>query len=740
MANPFDQFDDAPKSSGGNPFDQFDSPAPKKEKPYSYSVLPVIEDEQGRPHLDFNAGLIGRLRGAASLPGDVVTGKADLSTPQAQERAFDLALFAAPRPGMPSNLAPIGYTPPVSKLELPKFLAPTETGLPKAAEKHLASAVKAEGGADVVAQRLNALGDDAMLLDAGPAMIGKAQGAALLNDKARSVLSNELRNRVEGASGRILKTADESLGVAEPSRVVEERIRREKAAEDAQNYGSALGTDPASVAPPPVDTSALIRHLDAAIPRSEGSEKQALEGLRKALFKPNPELEGKASPKASDFRVPMPKERAVGARERVKSLGGIGDDRGDLRDIAGMYKGIIRKGGSPADKVRETLAQEGYFDHLYGSPEAAVERSTPDDLFAIIDENRVPENQRGVEWQRGASQAQRAGKTQGEMWSDLRRQAQENAPPEFVPKTEAENLHKLKMELDDLISGLPAFKLGPGQFTRKEGAVIQARKLLNKILEEQVPNYKYANTKSAAYNRLLDALSTGTKILGSGPEAPWPEELATALNNMSNEERAALRVGARGRIEEKLRRTINDLTAGKTIAQGDTDFNRANLKRIFGTANVDKFTGRLDAERKFADALNKVVENSQTAQRREAAAQMKPGGIDLEVGGVKHNLIRLAEKIAAKVLPNRTVTYADLAEALTAKGAKRESILEALRRAERSSSVGRLSDAEKKRLARSLSLSGVVLLPRGDSNLALPSVVRSISGQTPAAANQEQNQ
>ena len=62
-------------------------------------------------------------------------------------------------------------------------------GMSRAAGGHLIRGVEADGPAAVQA-RLAELGPDATLADAGPALLGKAQGAALNWDEGRSVLQN----------------------------------------------------------------------------------------------------------------------------------------------------------------------------------------------------------------------------------------------------------------------------------------------------------------------------------------------------------------------------------------------------------------------------------------------------------------------------------------------------------------------------------------------------------------------
>lgn len=71
---------------------------------YSGSVLPISRDVQGNVSFDPHAGILGKLIGAVSAPGDVYTGKAPIMTPGAPggynpdliNRAADFAAFFSP--------------------------------------------------------------------------------------------------------------------------------------------------------------------------------------------------------------------------------------------------------------------------------------------------------------------------------------------------------------------------------------------------------------------------------------------------------------------------------------------------------------------------------------------------------------------------------------------------------------------------------------------------------------------
>lgn len=71
--------------------------------------------------------------------------------------------------------------------------------------------------------------------------------------------------------------------------------------------------------------------------------------------------------------------------------GGVQDYKGELKAL-GLEKRserfigkLVRENGRPLDDARLIAAEAGYFDHLYGTPEAAAEKSTVSDLLDALD-------------------------------------------------------------------------------------------------------------------------------------------------------------------------------------------------------------------------------------------------------------------------------------------------------------------------------------------------------------------
>lgn len=100
MANPFDAFDaPAQAQGGGNPFDQF-HPEDKKAAAKDWQHLSVLPFDVSKDGQDFqfnsDAGIIGSIKRALTLPGDVATGKVDPKSQEGIGRALELGALGTP--------------------------------------------------------------------------------------------------------------------------------------------------------------------------------------------------------------------------------------------------------------------------------------------------------------------------------------------------------------------------------------------------------------------------------------------------------------------------------------------------------------------------------------------------------------------------------------------------------------------------------------------------------------------
>ena len=437
--------------------------------------------------------------------------------------------------------------------------------LGRSATKPLVAALMADGPQAVQA-KLAKLGDQGMLADAGPAFLGKAQGASLNSDDARTILSNALSARAQGANSRIGSDIDAALGPAEDPQLVTNSVLATRSATDNANYPPALTNAP------PVDTSGVAATVGQMLANSAPGTmtNKALTAMRNMLME----------------------EREVPALDSA------------------------------------------------GNPLAG-----PD----------------------------------GQPLTETR----------LAPVDDAGRLHSIKMELDNVINyDAPGLGVPPGALANQQGAFKYIRGQLNDTLESQVPGYAQANAASSALANRADAVNLGTSILDSGKTAITPQNLQQQFDAMDPGAQIALAKGTRGEIDRILDTRANDLVAGKNVVKGEGDWNRARLATVFGDGPTSAVINTMDREGQFANTYNKVVENSQTAQRNAAAQAMRAPtssnghpliNPDSTMSGVGMTLGKNAVAALVKALsPNPTSSYGDIANVLTAQGAQRDAYLKAL--------------------------------------------------------------
>jgi hypothetical protein len=141
---------------------------------------------------------------------------------------------------------------------------------------HLVRAMQADTPA-AVRSELNRLGPEATLADAGPAFLGKAQGASLNSDEGRSILFGAMKARDQGTNSRIMGDVDRALGPAEDPQTVTNAILARRHEVDNVAYPAALDTAP------PVRTGRIMQDLEDFIPHSVGLENRALTNLREMM-------------------------------------------------------------------------------------------------------------------------------------------------------------------------------------------------------------------------------------------------------------------------------------------------------------------------------------------------------------------------------------------------------------------------------------------------------------------------
>jgi hypothetical protein len=254
---------------------------------------------------------------------------------------------------------------------------------------------------------------------------------------------------------------------------------------------------------------------------------------------------------------------------------------------------------------------------------------------------------------------------------------------------DANVLHKVKGELDNVIEyDAPGLGVPAGALTRQQGALKQMRFAVNDALEKQVPGYANANRASAALARRGEAVDLGTQYLGSGKTTASPERFAAAFDPLSQGEKIAFAKGSRGEIERNLGTKANDLQALRGQLQGEGGWNTAKIATVHGQPAADELMGTVDRNLKFRDTHNKVVENSQTAQRQAARDAMKPipatetpffgPGSTVAGMGVTAAKKGVQSIINALTRSDPTRHYGEVARALTQQGPARDARLTAI--------------------------------------------------------------
>ena len=525
-------------------------------------------------------GSVGtRLITQAILPG---------AASEAAGQATKGTMFEAPARIGAAILSPVATTAAARGFDAVRNVA---EGMSRRASNQMVKAMKADTPTAVRAE-IDRLGPDAMLADAGPAFLGKAQGASLNSEEGRSVLQTALTQRDRATNSRIVSDVNRALGPAEDPQTVANAIRTRRSEIDSVAYPQALDSAPA------VRTAPILSQLDDMIPQSVGLEQKALQ---------------------------------------------------TLRDMMTRYE------------RRPRVDAQGYPQY----------------------------DSRGFQ-----------------LWDDVP-----------VSQNNASVLHKVKQELDNVIEyDAPGLGVPASAFRTQQASLKELRFRLNQALEQQVPGYAEANRASAALARRQEAVDLGTRYLGGGKATASPGRFADEFQLLEPGERIAFAKGSRGDIERKLGTKSNDLQALKGELQGEGGWNTAKIGTVHGDDAANELMATVERNLKFRDTHHKVVENSQTAQRLAAAAEMKPSTINenaivtpsgnwlgMALTAAKRGGVKALNAVTEKA-QNRA--RGDVARILTAQGPERDrhiqAIIDALDRRQASAAKYSAASAGQKAIAAAL--------------------------------------
>lgn len=170
----------------------------------------------------------------------------------------------------------------------------------------------------------------------------------------------------------------------------------------------------------------------------------------------------------------------------------------------------------------------------------------------------------------------------------------------------------------------------------------QARQAVDVELANAVPGIKAVDAQFAELSRQSAGLQRGGQVLDSGKTAIRPVELADEMTQgalpqgeMIGPSAAPMRLrqGTRAELDRLVGTNVNDLNTLERKIGTPQDWNSQKLGTIFGDEARDNVTKALMDNRKFRQAYQDIVQNSQTAQRVESAAAMRGA----EGGNVPHD-------------------------------------------------------------------------------------------------------
>lgn len=216
---------------------------------------------------------------------------------------------------------------------------------------------------------------------------GLVQGGGELFRLAGKTLPDEAFARLaagEPQQGDMATIAD-ALGMRlDPETVKAADIAAEQAAMDAD----AFGPPPAGMMPGEAEKAAAdaLRQADSPASFLPGDDPQLRAEQVDRIVR-------------SEFPIGPEPKRPVTLMQFLASrdVGGLVDEGGALAamDLSRKFVpgggALVRKNGKPLDRARELAAEAGYFDDMYGDPQTAIQRSTPDDLLQALNRERSGE-------------------------------------------------------------------------------------------------------------------------------------------------------------------------------------------------------------------------------------------------------------------------------------------------------------------------------------------------------------
>lgn len=181
---------------------------------------------------------------------------------------------------------------------------------------------------------------------------------------------------------------------------------------------------------------------------------------------------------------------------------------------------------------------------------------------------------------------------------------EQSLPPPNLDQIGLPELHLAQQVMRQNIS-----KLYKADASFQGGLEKETRNALMKELDRQVPEYTTARNTYAGHSTIMDAAEEGRQFLKGDMS---PDKLVFQLNEMSDSERDAFRIGARQALLDR----IGNMPAKNTQAAGNagvrTNYNVENVYHVFGKDEGKRLLDSIDRENMYADTNKAVTGGSPT--------------------------------------------------------------------------------------------------------------------------------
>lgn len=233
------------------------------------------------------------------------------------------------------------------------------------------------------------------------------------------------------------------------------------------------------------------------------------------------------------------------------------------------------------------------------------------------------------------------------------------------------------------------------QSARVIAQLTRARGLIDGELAQAVPGIKQVDAKYAELMRQGEGLQRGGQVFDTGKTATRPADLADELRAgaLPQGEQVGpsavpvrVRQGARAELDRLVGTHANDLNALERKLGTPQDWNAQKFAEIFGEGAHNKVAETLINNRRFRQAFQDIVQNSQTAQRQGAAKAMEgtQGGNvpqDTTITGLGLRALNAMSRAIAGA--STTATKNEIGEILAAEGPEVQRIARELLRTAR---------------------------------------------------------